>query len=200
MLGRGGQHHYLRRVLLFGIALAVYIVLSSTIYNATQEIKMTDYLIESTLYFINIRDNKFGQVVLRERELTKDIDYEKAESLKGKILLQVELNGEAWYVDPLDLKRYYLGKPREMMILIKKKSKALSSEELFDYRHFEKVFPKELAGRFVKNQDSNEEYYYVLPEKLTSIKIGSPNEAFRLLKDQGLGISNKEIRQIEVAE
>ncbi len=30
------------------------------------------------------------------------------ESLKGKILLQVEQNGEAWYINPKDSRRYYL--------------------------------------------------------------------------------------------
>lgn len=31
-----------------------------------------------------------------------------AESLSGRILLQVEEHGEAWYINPTDLKRYYL--------------------------------------------------------------------------------------------
>ncbi|MBT4857369.1 hypothetical protein HON52_04265 [Candidatus Uhrbacteria bacterium] len=31
-----------------------------------------------------------------------------AEALSGRILLQVEENGEAWYVNPSDLKRYYM--------------------------------------------------------------------------------------------
>ena len=31
--------------------------------------------------------------------------------LKGRILLQVESHGEAWYVNPADAKRYYLGDP-----------------------------------------------------------------------------------------
>lgn len=32
---------------------------------------------------------------------------------KGKILLQVEQNGEAWYVNPADEKRYFLGRPHD---------------------------------------------------------------------------------------
>ncbi|OGY89763.1 MAG: hypothetical protein A2927_03385 [Candidatus Komeilibacteria bacterium RIFCSPLOWO2_01_FULL_45_10] len=31
--------------------------------------------------------------------------------LKGRILLQVESHGEAWYINPVDNKRYYLGDP-----------------------------------------------------------------------------------------
>jgi hypothetical protein len=37
----------------------------------------------------------------------------------GKILLQVEAKGEAWYVSPIDLKRYYLGRPDDAFIIMK---------------------------------------------------------------------------------
>lgn len=194
------KHKYLKRIILFGLALFIYIFLTSTIYNATQEIKMTDYIIESTLYFANINDSKTQLVITREKDLTGDLDLGLAERLKGKILVQVESNGEAWYVDPVDLKRSYLGKPRDTSMLIKKKSKPMSSDQIIDYIYFDKKFPKELAGRFVKNQDVKDEYYYILPEELISYKIGTPNEAYRFLKDQGLGISNVDIRKIEVAE
>jgi len=38
-------------------------------------------------------------------------DTKLANRLKGRILLQVESHGEAWYVNPADSKRYYLGDP-----------------------------------------------------------------------------------------
>lgn len=41
-------------------------------------------------------------------EGTLNIDNFLANSLKGKILLQVESRGEAWYVNPEDGKRYYM--------------------------------------------------------------------------------------------
>ena len=31
--------------------------------------------------------------------------------LSGRILLQVESHGEAWYVNPINSQRYYLGRP-----------------------------------------------------------------------------------------
>ena len=37
------------------------------------------------------------------------INYSLINRLKGRILLQVDKNGEAWYLNPLDSKRYYLG-------------------------------------------------------------------------------------------
>lgn len=36
-----------------------------------------------------------------------------AARLSGRILLQVEQNGEAWYVNPTDLRKYYLGRPKD---------------------------------------------------------------------------------------
>lgn len=36
--------------------------------------------------------------------------------LSGKILLQVEDRGEAWYVNPANLKRYYLGQKMLLML------------------------------------------------------------------------------------
>jgi hypothetical protein len=41
------------------------------------------------------------------------IDANFAVRQKGKILLQVEKAGEAWYVNPADGKRYFLGRPAD---------------------------------------------------------------------------------------
>jgi len=41
------------------------------------------------------------------------VDTAFAAKQKGKILLQVQAHGEAWYVNPADGKKYFLGKPAE---------------------------------------------------------------------------------------
>lgn len=202
MYDNGGKTNskFLKRIIFLGLALMVYILLTSTIYNATMEIKMTDYLIESTLYYANIRDAKSQLVISREKDLTGMLDLGLAERLKGKVLIQAESNGEAWYVDPVNLKRYYLGKPREAYLLIKDRSKSMSADDIIDYIYFDKKFPKELSGRFLKNEDEKSEYYYIIPEELTALKIETPNEAYKMLKERGLGINNVDIRKIEVAD
>lgn len=40
--------------------------------------------------------------------------------LRGRILLQVEKNGEAWYLNPADDKRYYLGRPADAFEIMRK--------------------------------------------------------------------------------
>ena len=52
------------------------------------------------LYFSDRKIQKAGSDTLGDTNLVN--------RLKGKILLQVEKNGEAWYVNPNDGKRYYM--------------------------------------------------------------------------------------------
>jgi len=58
------------------------------------------------------------------------VDRHSARRLSGKILLQVESHGEAWYVNPLDLKRYYLGAPADAFNLIKRFALGASNADL----------------------------------------------------------------------
>ncbi len=47
-------------------------------------------------------------VVTQEKSLTRSTDTQLTNRLKGKILLQVENKGEAWYVDPITSEKFYL--------------------------------------------------------------------------------------------
>jgi hypothetical protein len=195
------KHKHVKKIILFGFILAVYIISSSAVYNVNKEKKVVDFLVDSTLQILRIKNNHNRDVVRREKELTNSVeDVELAERLKGKILLQIEANGAAWYLDPVDLKRYYFGRPADMMLIIKKLSKKMPIDDIVDYIYFEKKFPEELAGRFIANQDKENEYYYIIPESRLAIPLKTSNEAFRLLKDLGLGITNENIRKIKVGE
>lgn len=58
------------------------------------------------------------------------IDQKIIDKLKGKILLQTENNGEAWYLNPLDQKRYYLGRPAEAFAIMQHLSIGISNKDL----------------------------------------------------------------------
>ena len=49
-----------------------------------------------------------------------NIDSSFAQKQAGKILLQVEGSGEAWYVNPSNNKRYYLGRPADAFSVMRK--------------------------------------------------------------------------------
>lgn len=53
-----------------------------------------------------------------------------ASKTKGKILLQVEDNGEAWYVNPANLKRYYMGRPQDAFDLMRSLSIGINNANL----------------------------------------------------------------------
>lgn len=53
-----------------------------------------------------------------------------AEYVKGRILLQVEQNGEAWYVNPVDSKRYYLGRPADAFDIMRNLGLGITDNDL----------------------------------------------------------------------
>jgi len=54
-------------------------------------------------------------------------DKSFSEKQKGKLLLQVEGRGEAWYVSPVDGKRYFLGRPADAFEVMRKLGLGISN-------------------------------------------------------------------------
>ena len=52
------------------------------------------------------------------------------EQVKGKILLQVEENGEAWYIYPQDNNAYYLGRPKDAFDIMRELGLGISNNDL----------------------------------------------------------------------
>lgn len=66
----------------------------------------------------------------------QNLDINFSEKQKGKIFLQVERNGEAWYVNPNDGRRYYLGRPDDAFDLMRGLGLGISNSDfnnLSDY-------------------------------------------------------------------
>ncbi|OGF26272.1 hypothetical protein A2303_03690 [Candidatus Falkowbacteria bacterium RIFOXYB2_FULL_47_14] len=53
-----------------------------------------------------------------------------ADKLSGRILLQVEENGEAWYVGPEDKMRYFLGRPADAFALMREQGIGITDANL----------------------------------------------------------------------
>jgi hypothetical protein len=60
-------------------------------------------------------------------------DKKLQDRLAGKILLQVESAGEAWYVEPRTKKRYYLGRPKDAFNIMRSLSTGVSNEDLIKF-------------------------------------------------------------------
>ncbi|HCC22687.1 TPA: hypothetical protein DF272_00705 [Candidatus Falkowbacteria bacterium] len=118
------------------------------------------------------------------------------ERTSGKILLQVEEHGEAWYVYPLDGFRYYLGRPDDAFTLMRELGLGVNNE---NFDNFNGKAPERLAGRILLKVEDLGKAYYVKPEDLSLHYLGRPLDAFNLMREMGLGITTTNLMQITIA-
>lgn len=184
---------------------------------------------------------------------TSNAATQTAQELSGKILLQVEKNGEAWYVSPENSRRYYLGRPgdafnvmRDMGVGIENYNlrkipigltgntgkdsdgdglsdrieEALktspSSKDTDKDGYDDKIellnnynpngegkleIDESLANKnkgkiFLQIRDKGQAWY-INPSDKKRYFLGSPNQAFNIMRELGLGISNNDLSKIQ---
>lgn len=117
-----------------------------------------------------------------------------ASKLKGKILLQVESNGEAWYVNPDNEKRYYLGRPADAFEIMRDLGLGISNK---DFDLFNGYASSKLSGKILLKVEDYGKAYYVNPVDLKMHYLGRPADAFQIMRELGLGITNDNIKLID---
>lgn len=118
-----------------------------------------------------------------------------AKSLLGRILLQVQDKGQAWYVNPIDGKKYSLGKPQDAYNLMRRFGLGISNKNLTALEKNPSAW-KKLAGRIlIKTEDSGKAYYFD-PLKLKLYYLGRPADAYNVIRSRGLGISDANLNKI----
>ncbi len=118
-----------------------------------------------------------------------------AARLKGRILLQVEDKGQAWYVNPADGKRYYLGRPTDAFNLMRQVSLGISNDDFASLEKNPSAWRK-LAGRILLKTEDNGRAYYFDPVNLQLYYLGRPLDAFNVMRARGLGISTGNLNQL----
>lgn len=106
------------------------------------------------------------------KALVIDKDFSLAQA--GKIMLQVEGHGEAWYINPLDQKRYYLGRPSDAFLVMRELGLGITNSNLAKIPIHkeeikEKPEPTEPTKKVEKNCDTSS------PEKV----LKNTSEAIR---------------------
>lgn len=137
-------------------------------------------------------------VVAEEKKLVIKIDNNLSKRMNGNILLQVEKNGEGWYVYPDDKKKYYLGRPADAFSIMRNLGLGIKHNELTKYLNSK--FSSKLSGKILLDVEQNGEAYYVNPKDLKGYFLNRPADAFKVMRDLGLGITNADIRKIGVGE
>lgn len=121
-----------------------------------------------------------------------------AERLSGRILLQVENHGEAWYIDPISKQRFYLGTANDAFQLLRSKGLGIRHSDVESYLRLGR-FPARLAGRILIDVGDRGQAYYILPQTLRAARLGTADETYQVLRQNGLGIKNQDLNKIPSA-
>jgi len=115
--------------------------------------------------------------------------------LKGRILLQVESNGEAWYVHPMTAEKYYMADGEDAYNIMRNLGVGITNANLEKIKNNKNLAIKQKGKIFLQVESRGEAYYVGFDGSLHYLKDGS--EAYNTMKKLGLGISNKNLYYIK---
>lgn len=115
--------------------------------------------------------------------------------VKGRILLQVEDKGQAWYVNPSDNRRYSLGRPEDAFLVMRQVALGVSNQDFAALEKNPSAWSR-LAGRILIKPEDNGRAYYFDPTTLKLHYLGRPQDAFNIMRNLGLGITNNDLNKI----
>lgn len=117
--------------------------------------------------------------------------------LSGKILIDVDNNGEAWYVYPGDLHRYYMGTPAAAYSLMRNLSLGISNN---DFAQLASSTPDRFKGLILLKPEDVGKAYYVNPVDKSITYLANASSAFQLMRQSSLGITNQNLITIPVGK
>lgn len=138
------------------------------------------------------------------KDLNKDIkvDQKVVRSVKGRIIIQTEGKGEAWYVNPKDSRKYSLGKPVDALTVIRKLGMGISNANLAKIpkngtnAKGDQALMNRLKGKILIQVQGKGEAWYVHPVTGKRYSLGRPSDAFSVMKSVGVGITNANLNKI----
>jgi len=121
-----------------------------------------------------------------------------ATRFRGAILLQVESHGEAWYVHPTSLKRYYLADGTEAYKLMRQLGVGITNANLAKIQG-SLTEAKKQSGKILLQVEAHGEAYYVNSDgKLYYLKDGTA--AYQLMRGLGQGIKTSDLATIALGD
>ncbi|MFH1170955.1 MAG: phosphodiester glycosidase family protein [bacterium] len=129
-----------------------------------------------------------------------------AERMKGRIVLDVEHNGEAWYVYPGNYKRYYLGRPTDAFSIMRFLGLGITNENVANIpTNTESIagdnsLRDRVSGYVLLQVEEHGEAWYVFPRDRKRYALGRPADAYRVMSQLGVGISAANLAAIPLGE
>jgi len=143
-------------------------------------------------------EEKINAFVAEEKGLASAVDNALTTRLTGRILLQVENHGEAWYINPADSQKYYMANGEKAYNIMRFLGVGITNTDLTKIQA-DKNFAKKHSGKiFLQVEAHGEAFYIDIDGNAHYLKDGSA--AYTIMRDLGLGITNEDVRKIEVGE
>ncbi|MFA5953915.1 MAG: hypothetical protein WC817_00035 [Patescibacteria group bacterium] len=129
------------------------------------------------------------------------------ERVRGSILLQVESKGEAWYVSPIDDKRYYMRDGATAYQMMRSFGLGITDVDLTKIPSVTNeqamlqsasacsanVLANRLKGRILLRVQQHGEAWYIHPEKCRRIYLKDGNTAYQVMRVLSLGVTNQNL-------
>jgi uncharacterized repeat protein (TIGR02543 family) len=155
--------------------------------------------VDRFLYFVSLPFLLAVFFIFRLPVIQAEIKNEDLSSkLLGRILLQVEGSGEAWYLDPVSQERFFLFRPENAFEIMSSLGLGISNYNLNSY--LKEGFPSNLLGRILLDVENNGEAYYINPGNKQAYFLDRPENAFEIMSKLSLGIKNSDLEKIKINE
>lgn len=161
-----------------------------------------------------VSSSQTTKVMAEEKELTTKIDTKLIKRLAGRILLQTERFGQAWYLDVVSLKRYYLADGQSAYGALRKFGLGIKNSDLnkipvaldsaLPNNYSTSTMPvsstlvNRLKGRIVIQVENHGEAWYINPTNGHRYYLANGEAAYQIMRYLSLGISDINIHKITV--
>lgn len=159
--------------------------------NITFEVLKQD----SNNVIIQKPDDKLKDLGIQRNKI-KNIDTGLSNRLKGKILLQVESHGEAWYINPKNAKRYYMANGNEAYNIMRDLGIGITNADLNKIKKDNKFAQKNSGKIFLQVESLGQAFYIDFNGTAHYLKDGEA--AYNIMRELGLGIKTTDLDKIEV--
>ncbi len=122
--------------------------------------------------------------------------YDLSNRLAGHILLQTEQLGEAWYVHPETLLRYYLPDGAAAYDMMRFFGLGISEADYAKVEQGNKLLLNKLKGKIILRVQKNGEAYYIKPQDLSVHYLQDGQKAYALMRGHSLGITDADLDDI----
>lgn len=139
-----------------------------------------------------------------------EFDGSLQDRMLGRILLQVESHGEAWYVSPADKLRYYMPDGASAYRMMREMSLGITNADLAGISSVAdadamltassvcatNALASQLRGKILLQVESHGEAWYVHPDTCRRVYMADGDAAYSIMRLLSLGISDVNLRKM----